>query len=233
LGRWGRRLAFAGFALLLLLLAASGNYGYFQLLGLLLTATLLDDGDLRALAGGPPSVDLPTAGPWLLPAGLAWLGVQGAWYTGQYQEVLYPWHLTTRYGLFAHMTTERPEVRLEGMWKPGEWREIPTRWTPDDPDETPRQVAPHHPRLDWQLWFAGLGTCKRNPWLVWTMQELAAGNPAVTRLFAVAPGSDPPSRVRAQVARYTPADPSSGRVWEVGPWEAYCPFEVGAEGVLK
>lgn len=232
LGRSGRRLAFAGFSVLLLLLMASGNFGYFQLLGLVLCASLLDDDDLLLGVPGPAPGEMRRAGHWLLPAALAWLGVVLAWHQGRFQRELHPWHLTARYGLFANMTTERPEVRLEGTWDGRTWTEIPTRWTPDDPTEAPRQVAPHMPRLDWQLWFAGLGTCNRNPWLVWTMQEVAAGNPAVTALFAMDPASEPPQRVRARVANYRPAAAGSDAVWEVSTWRPFCPFDVGPDGPL-
>ena len=27
-------------------------------------------------------------------------------------------------------------------------------------------LAPHQPRLDWQMWFAALGEYKNNPWFV-------------------------------------------------------------------
>ncbi len=234
-GRSARRVAFTGFAMLMALLAVSGNYGYFQILALVLCFTLLDEVDLKAFFPGPTAVEAPPTGPWLLPAALLLLAVQVGWYADVrvVQEWVYPWHLTSRYGLFARMTTERPEVRLEGTWDGKTWSEIPTRWTPDDADGWPLQVAPHHPRLDWQLWFAGLGSCRRNPWLVATMTQIATGNVRVTSLLSLDPAGEPPRRVRAQVALYTPAAPDSAHVWEIGAWKPYCDFEVDASGPVR
>ena len=29
-----------------------------------------------------------------------------------------------------------------------------------------RYIVPHQPRLDWQMWFAALGSYQHNPWLL-------------------------------------------------------------------
>ena len=36
-------------------------------------------------------------------------------------------------------------------------------------------LAPHQPRLDWQMWFAALGHYKNNPWLVHLVYKLLIG----------------------------------------------------------
>ena len=61
----------------------------------------------------------------------------------------------------------RPELVLEG-WDSvsGNWKEIPFRYKPTDVLQCPSFVAPHQPRLDWQMWFAALGSYDHNPWLV-------------------------------------------------------------------
>lgn len=36
-------------------------------------------------------------------------------------------------------------------------------------------TAPHQPRLDWQMWFAALGSYQNNPWLVHLVYRLLIG----------------------------------------------------------
>ena len=36
-------------------------------------------------------------------------------------------------------------------------------------------AAPHQPRLDWQMWFAALGSYQHNPWLVHLVYRLLIG----------------------------------------------------------
>ena len=67
-----------------------------------------------------------------------------------------PLHLTSRYGLFAVMTTTRPEIVFEGSDDGTKWEEYEFRCKPGDLRRPPPWVAPHQPRLDWQMWFAAL-----------------------------------------------------------------------------
>ena len=64
------------------------------------------------------------------------------------------------YGLFRRMTgvDARPEVILEGSRDGKEWAEYSFKYKPGDVWRQPPIVAPHQPRLDWQMWFAALGT---------------------------------------------------------------------------
>ena len=57
----------------------------------------------------------------------------------------------------------------------GGWREIPLRYTPSATDRAPRRTAPHQPRLDWQMWFAALGSYEHNPWLLHLAYKLLLG----------------------------------------------------------
>lgn len=94
-----------------------------------------------------------------------------------------PFRVANRYGLFARMTTHRPVPILEARWGDGPWTEIPWRWQTSTPDRAPVQVAPHMPRLDWQLWFAGLaGSCDRAPWTRTFLERLLEGSRPVGRL---------------------------------------------------
>ena len=65
------------------------------------------------------------------------------------------------------MTTERPEIIVEGSDDGVTWRPYVFRWKPGAVDRRPRFCTPHMPRLDWQMWFAALaGDCRRQPWFL-------------------------------------------------------------------
>ena len=76
----------------------------------------------------------------------------------QWDRALEPWRAVYPYGLFAVMTTERDEVVLEGSADGKNLEGIRLLVGSPEPWARGRRfVAPHLPRLDWQLWFAALG----------------------------------------------------------------------------
>ena len=110
----------------------------------------------------------------------------------------------------------RPEIIIEGLfvsnsiepfdYKEEQWREIKFRWKPGgDLTIQPRQVAPHQPRLDWQMWFAALGNYQSNPWLIHFMSKLLDGCSPVAQLVdepELASGAIKLSKVRAIIWDY-------------------------------
>lgn len=62
-------------------------------------------------------------------------------------------------------------------------------------DRAPAWSTPHPPRLDWQMWFAALGSVRQNPWLVRLMRLLAENEPVVLDLIVGNPFADAPPRV--------------------------------------
>lgn len=87
------------------------------------------------------------------------------------------------YGLFATMTTTRPEIVVEGSLDGVHGEPYVWRWKPGDPARRPGWNAPHQPRLDWQLWFAALGGPSRTPWFPRFMQRLMERSPPVLDLI--------------------------------------------------
>ena len=81
--------------------------------------------------------------------------------------------------LFAVMTRTRPEIVLEGSDNGVVWKEYGFKYKPTDVHNRPRWVAPHQPRLDWQMWFAALGSYQNNPWFVNFVFRLLQGSPEV------------------------------------------------------
>ena len=61
----------------------------------------------------------------------------------------------------------RPEVILEGGDSiHGPWLEYDFLYKPGNVSSAPQWLLPHQPRLDWQMWFAALGSYQHNPWLL-------------------------------------------------------------------
>ena len=61
----------------------------------------------------------------------------------------------------------RPEVILEGADSVhGPWLEYEFLYKPGNVSLAPQYMLPHQPRLDWQMWFAALGSYQHNPWLL-------------------------------------------------------------------
>ena len=107
------------------------------------------------------------------------------------------------YGLFTVMSTERPEIIVEGSDDGANWRAYEFPYKPGNVMRAPPIVEPHQPRLDWQMWFAALGSYQQNRWFVNFMIRLLEGQPAVLRLLQYNPfPKAPPKYIRARVFLY-------------------------------
>jgi hypothetical protein len=124
------------------------------------------------------------------------------------------------YGAFGSVEHERKEVVLEGTWDdasaPGaRFQEYEFPCKPGDPMRRPCLVTPYHYRLDWQMWFAGLGSVRREPWIVRLAYELLRGNRTVESLLARDPfAGRPPRYVHALLYRYRFTDDRRRGWWE-------------------
>jgi len=230
--RWVR---LAGAALIIgfqLTIAATGNYGFFNLLTILLCVPLLDDRLLRPvvrlrLTAPQPEAPfrrtvvgvaaavilclsalsfvrelvytLPGAGPGAMPL-----------WSEQLLGAFAPFRSVNGYGLFRVMTTERPEIIVEGSADGTVWKPYEFRWKPGDPDRRPRFVAPYQPRLDWQMWFAALDPIGNRALLEGLVQRLLDGSPDVLGLLGSNPFPDrPPKFLRLMYFRYFFSSPET------------------------
>ena len=255
-----RHLGVALIAFLQLCIAATGNYGFFNLLALCLCALQVDDSVWRRLplvrrrAEEGAQAALPRAR-WAL-AGwaalasllllLGWVDLWGrlrrgaewpAWVEAL-DEWTSPFHAANGYGLFAVMTTERDEIDLAGSADGNVWRSYRFHYKPGPLDARPRFGPLHMPRLDWQMWFASLGACAENQWLISLQQGLLEGRPAVRALFAEDPFPDaPPRYLRTRIAPYRFAPfaelRARGSWWTRGPDRVYCPTLTLHDGRLE
>ena len=119
-----------------------------------------------------------------------------------------PLRIVNTYGLFAVMTTTLPEIIVEGSDDGVHWREYAFKYKPGDVMRRPRWNFPHQPRLDWQMWFAALGTASENPWFSLFLQRLLENSPEVTALLGINPfPRKPPLYVRALLYDYRYSSP--------------------------
>ena len=270
----------AGMVALMALIAATGNYAYFNLLAVVLCVTLLDDRFLlrfvpsrvrHVVEGELPERIADVKRTWWnrlwdrRPARVAWLlrrGVPAAvvfslllasgmtmvreivrtrprgqiggwagrvfdwgdryvlsWGQSWVLDRTDPFHSISGYGLFRSMTTRRPELILEGSDDGVIWKEYEFRWKPGDPSRRPRLVAPHQPRLDWQMWFAALNPRGNSYWLDRLAVHILRGTPAVLDLLGPNPFPDAPPRwLRIAFYDYTFTTPderrSTGNWWK-------------------
>src|SRR5262249_52367877 len=118
---------------------------------------------------------------------------------------------------FAIMTTARPEIIVEGSDDGATWKAYEFSYKPGDVRRGPKWIAPHQPRLDWQLWFAALGDYGTERWVKAFCQRLLQASPSVRGLLAYDPfEGKPPRFVRAQLYLYHFADAETRRrdgVW--------------------
>ncbi|MBL4890180.1 MAG: lipase maturation factor family protein, partial [Candidatus Lindowbacteria bacterium] len=91
----------------------------------------------------------------------------------------------------------------------------------------PPWIAPMHPRLDWQLWFAALGNYQQNYWFMPFMGHISRGNPEVLAFFSVNPFPDePPKYLRAMRFTYhfTTDYDDPNHWWKREPVDMYAPM---------
>jgi hypothetical protein len=210
----------------------TGNYAFFNLLTLALCLWAWNDATFTPLAsllrrGFPVSLELrskfmaTTSNAALavlaLLGLLSMVGVQATW--------LQPFEIINRYGLFAVMTTTRPEIIIEGSDDRVTWKEYSFRYKPGNLHRDLPFVAPHQPRLDWQMWFAALGNYQESPWMQSLMYRLLRGDASVLALLDPPPFHKPPRYIRALLYMYDFTTPEergrSGAVWRrelLGNW---------------
>ena len=220
-------------------IAATGNYGFFNWLAIVLCLAMIDDAMLLLL--WPRAVRHRFA-VGMQRRGACWGRIARAlccvvvlsvsipqlpWWRESLPSLVQrwtalwrPWHVASNYGLFATMTTTRPELVIESSPDGRTWTPFAFNDKPGPLDEAPRLSQPGMPRLDWQLWFDALAYERihaagllnettafrrftRRQILPDLLEHLAMGTPAVRRLLADASSSQPTTHLRWSLWRYT------------------------------
>ena len=229
----------AAFMFLMVLIMATGNYCFFNLLALALSLLLFDDAVWlplfkRCLSNIPFSSNAPAPRDWpvwiTIPIAfsIALLSVEVVFRLFRYPtrwpkpieqliEWLEPFRLVNGYGLFAVMTSRRAEILVEGSHDGVDWHAYEFKWKPGDVTRRPRFAAPHQPRLDWQMWFAALNHYQSTVWFRHFLVRLLQGSPAVLALLRENPFADQPPRfIRAVLYDYRFTDFTARRA--TGAW---------------
>src|SRR5256886_2651304 len=205
--RW-RRARYVGCALLLLgqlAIALTGNYGFFNLLAIVLCVPLLDDGVLQralplrlaptdpeprwqryAIRGVAPVLALLSLLAFAREIVQTLSNTRGE-FDNPLLRAVEPLRSVNGYGLFRVMTTERFEIVIEGSRDGVQWSEYGFRWKPGDVRRRPAFVAPHMPRLDWQQWFAALTPGGARDCLPPPARPVPTAGPRVLTLLSAAP----------------------------------------------
>ena len=253
LPRRPRQLACLAFLALQFFILLTGNYCFFNLLTMVLCLTLLDDAALQKCLPEKwcrcPDVSAPKKlSPLQIARGVLLIPVvaivvltslvqfldmfhRGIRLPGKLitvERLVAPLRTFNGYGLFQVMTTTRPEIIVEGSNDGKNWLAYEFKYKAGNLKRRPGFVAPHQPRLDWQMWFAALGDYQHNPWFVNFCARLLQGSPQVLDLMAQNPFPEkPPKYIRAVVYEYHFTDSATrkrtGEWWRREPIGMYMP----------
>lgn len=213
-----REIAFLLLAGLQLVIALTGNYAFFNLLSAGLCLFLLDDVSLgrwtwlgisdidpnrwrRRVSIGVAIVTIPLSAAAF--AGSLGIALPIAPLVNPIMDSIASFRSVNAYGLFAVMTTTRPEIVLEGSNDGTTWLEYEFKYKAGDIHRRPPWVAPLQPRLDWQMWFAALGRFEEERWFQDFCVRLLENDSDVLGLIERNPfQAHPPKYLRAVLYRY-------------------------------
>jgi predicted DCC family thiol-disulfide oxidoreductase YuxK len=218
------------------LIFLTGNYTFFNLLTMSLCLFLFDDRALGNLRLRPRVARTPRVAAFAASIVVLAVSVPELWEMflvsspepNGLVRLLAPFQIANTYGLFATMTTTRPEIIVQGSNDGETWLDYEFRYKPGDLRRPPRWVEPFQPRLDWQMWFAALSDYRSSPWFGNFMLRLLQGSPDVLALVARNPfPASPPKYVRALLFDYSFTDfagrRATGEWWKRAPQGVYFP----------
>jgi hypothetical protein len=229
--RWARYAAgslFIGFQGVLIL---AGNLSFFNWLTIVPALACFDDRFWRPLFPGAlmrraeraqtemrPSRGMTIAA-WVYAGIVALLSIKPVLNLLSAQQMMNtsfdPLHLVNTYGAFGSIGRERAVLVFEGTAEADAatattWKEYRCVALPGDPRAAPVQIAPYQPHLDWQLWFAAMGSVREYPWTLHLVWKLLHNDPVALGLLAGNPFPDAPPRfVRVVLYKYHFAPPGN------------------------
>jgi len=217
----------------------TGNYNFFNLLTILICLFLFDDRDIekkmpvrlidaiRKKQHRPGTAANAIAIAWMCLVLLT--SATHIWIYNARQAAISPleilvqltstFSLVNNYGPFAIMTTERPEIIVQGSNDGKNWLSYQFKYKPVNLDKQLSWNIPHQPRLDWQMWFAAMETPATDSWFAKFMSRLQEGSPQVLSLLDENPfPQKPPVYIRALSYRYFYTTPkqrtATGNIWQ-------------------
>ena len=231
--RIARHIAGVVMILFQITLILSGNLSFLNWLTIVPALACFDDGFWSkilprsvvkkaesAIEKSVPSRPMLTAS-WIVTSLVVLLSIQPAFNLlspGQIMNTSYdPFDLVNTYGAFGTVGQERYNIIFEGTsdenpsessdWKPYIYKGLPVLL-----NKRPPQIAPYQLHLDWQMWFASMGTPTEYLWTYNLIWKLLHNDPEITSLFASNPFSGkPPIYIRAELYRYSFAKPGNAK----------------------
>lgn len=207
-----RKWSTSGLIILQLFIFLSGNYNFFNINAIALLILFYRDEDLKFI---PLSFNkrLPIKeiineklksyfGIFIIIVNLLMItdrvgGTSFSPYGSSWNQSL---RIFNHYGLFANMTMYRDELILEYSQDKNSWSRIDFPYKPDFEKDCPTQIAPIQPRLDWQMWFAALGSIERNRWLQSLVVKILKGQK--TGFSFLEKGDYPPKYLRIRRVQF-------------------------------
>ncbi len=206
-----------------LLIIATSNHNFVNLLIILLSLFLLDDRlvarilparlQLRILGQGkaaatPTKILLALSAVLILSASLTtfyWRTTGNA----LPDAIAKTTTITHRYGIgnifhiFPTMQTERQELEIQGSYDGINWQSYIFKYKPGPVSRAPRFNIPHQPRLDWMMWFIPPQSSMDDYWFRQLLRRLREGSPQVLSLLEYNPFKErPPRYLRVLAYRY-------------------------------
>jgi hypothetical protein len=193
--------------------ALTANYGFFCYLATVLHLFMFDDRDVerveawlrrklkrppaeplepKPLTGWRRGLELGTAS--LVLAGFTAISIVDGLFSftepgpgltrlAPVREFFDPFRIVNTYHLFGHITRERIEPEFQ-TFDGTTWTARDLRYKAGDPTRRPSFVAPHQPRVAFQMWFYGLSYERRAPIYVVNLLDRMCNDPdAVDGLF--------------------------------------------------
>ena len=235
-----------------LLILLTSNHNWFNLLSLTLCLFLFDDRALsrvlpRGLVGlllgqqqtgvmNPvykSATTLLAAGVLIISGSQIWEMASGTHIGGEAGHIrsyIEQWNIVNKYHVFPTIEQRRVELIIEGTRDGIHWKPYRFRYKPGALDKPLKFIVPHHPRLDWMMWFVPLNPIFL-PWFEDFLYALLDNAPTVTAMLEQNPFPDaPPKAIRVQAYLYQFTTPeeheATGNWWKreyLGPF-APLPF---------
>ena len=127
--------------------------------------------------------------------------------------------LGNAYHVFPTMQTERYEFIIEGSHDGRQWLPYTFKYKPNSVYHMPDFIVPHQPRLDWMIWFIPPQAPDMRYWFDRFIEGLHENNPEITNLLADNPFKQKaPRYVRVMTYRFTFTDSNehkrNGTYWK-------------------
>ena len=135
----------------------------------------------------------------------------------QYTDSVRRLGLGNIYHVYPTMQVKRYELDIQGSNDGEDWQSYAFKYKPDALDRAPPFIVPHQPRLDWMIWFVPTQQMAQMYWFDLFMERLHQGSPQVLDLLAKNPFPDqPPKYLRVLVHQYHFTNPKERA--ETGNW---------------